>query len=738
MTLIRSIPGARAWLVTAGGSCAVLRLDARDRLLSAHWGRELGLEQAAALIGVAAPVPAGVSGASGVSGVSDVSAPGFGAVGHGGAWPFEEDVEGPLELAAGAAFHFGHAQLAVRFADGTRDLELDFAGASIENPDDTTAELVLSFADRHYPLAVESRHRVRRGSPVIERRLVLRHTGPAGGEQISILRADSASWTLPPLPDYRLSQVRGRWAAETRLNRSSPPFGETLLTSRRGITGHHANPWVMIDDGTAGATHGQVFGCALAWSGSWQITVERTSADRTVVAAGFGPDGAVWPLAPGEVLTTPVSAGIWTDGGFDAASQAWHGYVLDRVLPHAGELRPVVYNSWEATGFDVSLEGQLALARQAADLGVELFVMDDGWFGSRTSDRAGLGDWWPNPDRFPDGLAPLVKGVRELGMDFGLWVEPEMVNPDSDLYREHPDWILHQPFRQRSEHRNQLVLNLARPDVAAWVHGWLDRLVAENDIGFLKWDMNRPFTEVGWPEAGPGGGDLVWRGYVENLYALLDRLRADHPALRIESCSGGGGRLDAGMLARVDQVWTSDNTDALDRLAIQEGFAHVYPARVMSAWVTDSPNPHTGRRIPLEFRFHVAMAGVLGIGGDLAEWSEAELATAREMVSVYKRIRPVVQHGVRYAHGDASGDLSGVEYVTADRSEAVVFVYRRERRFAQMERPIVLRGVDAAGRYRDVGSGIVHHGAVLLSRGLPVALGGGDPMSTMVHLVREG
>jgi len=535
MTLIRSIPGtgsisgARAWVLTAGQSCAVLRLDDRDRLLSAHWGRELGLEQAAALVGVAMPVPAGVA------------APAFGAVGHGGAWPFEEDVEGPLELAAGSAFQFGHAQLSVRFADGTRELELEFVSAAIEDSGET-AELVLSFADRHYPLAVESRHRARRGSPVIERRLVLRHTGSDADASISILRADSASWTLPPMADYRLSQVRGRWAAETRLHRSSPPFGETVLTSRRGITGHHANPWVMVDDGTAGATHGQVFGCALAWSGSWRLTVERTSADRVVVAAGFGPDGVVWSLAPGEVLTTPVSAGIWTDGGFDAASQAWHAYVLDQVLPHAEELRPVVYNSWEATGFDVSLEGQLALARQAAEIGVELFVMDDGWFGSRTSDRAGLGDWWPNPDRFPDGLAPLVKGVRELGMDFGLWVEPEMVNPDSDLYRAHPDWVLHQPFRRRSEHRNQLVLNLARPDVAAWVHEWLDRLVAESDIGFLKWDMNRPFTEVGWPEAGEGGGDLVWRRYVENLYALLDKLRADHPGLRAPDLAQSFGR----------------------------------------------------------------------------------------------------------------------------------------------------------------------------------------------------
>jgi alpha-galactosidase len=567
---------------------------------------------------------------------------------------------------------------------------------------------------------------------VIERHLVVRHIGIEGDEAVDILRADSASWTVPPLADYRLSQVRGRWAAETRLNRSSLPYGETVLGSRRGITSHHANPWVMVDDGTAGAAHGQVFSCTLAWSGSWRITAERTPADRVAVTAGFGHDGLVWPLAPGEALTTPVSAGAWTDGGFDAASQAWHAYFLGQVLPHAEELRPVVYNSWEATGFDISLEGQLALARQAAEIGVELFVMDDGWFGRRTSDRAGLGDWWPSPERFPDGLAPLVKGVRELGMDFGLWVEPEMVNAESELYREHPDWVLHQPSRKRSEHRNQLVLNLARADVAAWVHGCLDRLVAENDIGFLKWDMNRPLAEVG-----PGFGDALWRGYVENLYAVLDQLRADHPGLRIESCSGGGGRLDAGMLRRVDQVWTSDNTDALDRLAIQDGFAQLYPARVMSAWVTDSPNPHTGRRIPLEFRFHVAMAGVLGIGGNLARWSAEELETASELVAQYKRIRPVVQGGVRYGFGDAAGDLSGVEYVAGDGAEVVLIVYRRERRFAQVEWPVVLRGVDATARYRDVRSGVVHHGAVLLSRGLPLGLGGGDPVSAVVHLERE-
>jgi alpha-galactosidase len=492
----------------------------------------------------------------------------------------------------------------------------------------------------------------------------------------------------------------------------------------------------MVDDGTAGEEHGEVFGCVLAWSGSWTLTAERTTADRAALSAGFGHAPLTWHLDAGQVLTTPVCSGVWTDGGFGAAARLWHDHHLRHVLPHPEELRPVLYNSWEATGFDVSVTGQLELAKRAADLGAELFVMDDGWFGAgrsaRTSDLAGLGDWEPNPDRFPDGLRPLIDGVRALGMEFGLWVEPEMVNPNSELYRAHPDWVLHQPHRARSEHRHQLVLNVARDDVAEWMHSWLDRLVSEHRISFLKWDMNRPFAEVG-----PGDGDPLWRDHVTNLYGVIDRLRADHPALRIESCSGGGGRIDPGILARVDQVWTSDNTDARHRLAIQDGYARLYPARAMAAWVTDSPNQLTGRRIPLDFRFHSAMAGVLGIGGDLAEWSADDLERARDHVAAYKRIRPLVQHGRRHRLRPPEEDLSALQFVAADGSATAVLVYRTARGFTLTERPVLLRGLDPAARYRNVADGRVHHGAVLLSRGLVPELGDGDYASALIHLVRE-
>ncbi|MCM2423242.1 alpha-galactosidase [Streptomyces sp. RKAG293] len=706
-SLVAHDSSRRLWVLSGASSCYVLHLDEEDRLRSPHWGPQLTLEQASTLL--------------------DRPPPGYRA--------FEDPADGTLDLSDAGAMLFGHAGLQIRFADGTRDLELRFADHRVTDREDG-AELALSFTDRHYPLTVEVRFRVRSDTEVMERRLVLRHTGTAGDDPIEVVRAHSATWVLPRLDDYRLSHVHGQWAAETQLHRTALAYGETLLSSRRGITSHQANPWVMIDDGTTAEEHGAVYSCALAWSGSWELTVQRLPTERVTVSAGAGHAPTVRRLDLGAELVTPYCAAAYTEGGFGAASRVWHHYQLAHVLPHPEEVRPVLYNSWEATEFDLSMAGQSLLAERAAALGVELFVMDDGWFGARTHDAAGLGDWDPNPDRFPDGLKPLIAKVHSLGMRFGIWVEPEMVNPDSDLYRAHPDWVLHQPHRRRTEHRNQLVLNLARPDVAHWLHDRMNRLLAENAVDFVKWDMNRPVTEAGWPDAGPDP-ERLWLDHTRNLYAVLDRLRADHPDVRFEACSGGGGRLDLGILARTDQVWTSDNTDARDRLTIQHGFSQLYPARVMGTWVTDSPNPLTKRRIPLAFRFHVAMAGVLAIGGDLARWSEAELTRAGELVRDYQEIRPLVQHGLQFRLRPPGGDLGGIQYVDAGGSATAVLAFRCSAHLAQPDRPLPLRGLDPAARYRDAASGESHHGAVLLTHGLPLALPPEDYASRMVHLLRE-
>ncbi|OLZ49608.1 alpha-galactosidase [Amycolatopsis keratiniphila] len=641
---------------------------------------------------------------------------------------FNDPNEGLDELAADGGTRYWTPALQVRFADGTRALEWRYLGHDIED-----GLLRVHFRDRHYPLRITLGYRVPAGTDVIERWTELAHDGTDG--PIEIFRADSATWVVPVRPDYRISHVTGGWAAESQLLREPVPHGETTFGSRRGITSHHANPWVMLDDGEATERHGEVYSAALAWSGSWRITTTRSSTGRLTVTGGFGQDGVVPRLAPGDTLTTPVFAGLYTDGGFGAASRAWHAYTLDHVLPHPGELRPVLYNSWEATGFDVTEVGQRALAEKAAALGVELFVMDDGWFGARSGDHAGLGDWQVNRDKFPDGLDPLVREVHRLGMKFGLWVEPEMVNPDSDLYRAHPDWVLHYPHRTRSELRRQLVLNFARPDVAEWAFGTLDSLVAEHGIDFLKWDMNRPFSEAGWP--GDGNPDTLWVEHTRSVYAIMDRLRARHPGLRIEACSGGGGRIDLGVLARTDQVWTSDNTDALDRLVIQHGYGQVYPARAMSAWVTDDPNFVTRRSTPLRFRFHVAMAGVLGIGGDIVKWTEEELTYAREQIALYKDIRPVVQHGrLHRLVPPATDGVSALQYVAADGGRAVVFVYRQAAHFHTRERPVRLEGLDPAARYRDEDTGKVWHGAPLLAHGLFPGLPDGDFASAVIRLTK--
>lgn len=391
------------------------------------------------------------------------------------------------------------------------------------------------------------------------------------------------------------------------------------------------------------------------------------------------------------------------------------------MIPDADEHRPVLYNSWEATEFDISEEQQGALARRAAAMGVELFVVDDGWFGARTSDRAGLGDWTPNPDRFPAGLKPLADEVHALGMQFGIWVEPEMVNPDSELYRAHPDWVQFQPGRKRTELRNQLVLNLAREDVQEYLWEQLDTLLSSAPIDYVKWDFNRCFTDAGWPgEAYP---QRLWVDHVHALYRLLDRLRAAHPGVAFESCSGGGGRIDLGIMARTDQVWTSDNTDPLDRLAIQHGFSQVHPARTMAAWVTDSPNVQlNGRVSSLRFRFVSAMAGVLGVGGDLTRWSDEELAEARTWVELYKEIRPVVQGGDLHRLRAPEGGLSAVQY-TRD-GEVVVLAWLQAQHYGEPVAPVRLRGLDPAAAYECLETGEVHRGAVLLHHGLRTGLQG--------------
>jgi alpha-galactosidase len=422
-----------------------------------------------------------------------------------------------------------------------------------------------------------------------------------------------------------------------------------------------------------------------------------------------------------------------------------HAYQLAEVLPKPqnAQLRPVIYNSWYATTFDIHVDQQINLAKKARDMGVELFMMDDGWFGARDNDRAGLGDWQPSKAKFPEGLKPLTDAVHGLGMTFGLWVEPEMVNPDSDLYRAHPDWVFHFPDRPRTQQRNQLILNFSKPEVTEHLFAVLDQLLSENDIDFIKWDMNRHVAEPGWSEAPLAQQREVWVRHTRGVYSVIDRLRARHPKVLWESCSGGGGRADIGILSRMDQVWASDNTDPLDRLFIQEGYTHAFAPKTMVAWVTDNPDGINQRSPSLAFRYHCAMMGTLGVGGNLLKFTEAETKESTFWVNEYKTIRPLVQEGRHFRlRSPSESGFSAFQYASADRSSAVLFAFLHSAQFGNQLPAIRLQGLKPDGFYKVeprafAGKGPMAaqtlSGAALMERGLTLRLKG-DLASALIRI----
>jgi alpha-galactosidase len=619
--------------------------------------------------------------------------------------------------------------LKISFPDGNRDLVLHYLSHTIR---DNT--LTVSLKDIGRDVVVDLRYRMDEETGVIARsaRIENRTKLPFTIEELF-----AATWNLDPSNDYQLRYLTGRWAGEWNLQQVALHPGKVVLESRRGSTGVEVNPWFAIERSSQPDQDvGDVWFGALGWSGSWQINVETDWQNRVRITGGYTPFDFSYVLAPGQFLETPEFYGGYSNAGVGGASRLLHRFELDSVVPQAPHrhLRPVIYNSWEATGFDVNEAGQEALAEKAASIGVERFVMDDGWFGERKDDHAGLGDWYVNPQKFPRGLKPLIDKVHTLGMDFGLWVEPEMVNPNSDLYRKHPDWALNFTDRPRTEGRNQLVLNLARDDVKAYVYGFLDKLLSENDISFLKWDYNRNWSEPGWPAAPLEKQKEVYVKYVRNLYSILAELREKHPHVEIESCSGGGARVDLGILSLTDEAWPSDNTDPFDRLSIQDGFTYAYAPGVMVAWVTDSPNWMNGRSTSLEFRFLSSMQGSLGIGANLNKWTPEDFAAAKRLVAEYKTVRATVQDGALYR---LISPISGSEYsvtesVARDRHQAAIFAFLHSSQKGQPYPQLYLRGLDPNGVYslhvqegklsdgtvqRATGDYWMHHGVSVSLRG---------------------
>lgn len=635
----------------------------------------------------------------------------------------------------------------VRLANGTRATELTYRTHRIVpgkpaleglpavyvELDNEAETLELELEDRVSGLSVVLNYTVFSDFDAIARSARFSN---GSGEPIQLERALSASVDFPDA-SYDALYLSGAWARERHVQRRRLAPGVTGISSRRGSSSHQQNPFLALLRPDATEQQGEVYGFSLVYSGNFTAEAEVEQFGTTRVSIGMNPFDFSWKLAPGESFQTPEAVLVYSAEGLGGMSRTYHRLYRTRLCrgQFRDQERPILVNNWEATYFDFNADKIEAIAQAGSELGIELFVLDDGWFGRRDRDNSSLGDWFEDRRKLPDGLADLARRVKDIGLQFGLWFEPEMVSPDSDLYRAHPDWCLHVPGRRRTEARDQLVLDMSRSDVRQYLYERLSDIFSTVPITYVKWDMNRNMTEIG-SAASPveRQGEIAHR-YMLGLYELLERLTGEFPHILFESCSGGGGRFDPGMLYYMPQTWTSDDTDAAERLKIQYGTSIVYPVSTMGAHVSAVPNHQVERTTPLTFRGDVAMSGNFGYELDLTRFTDDEKETAKRQIALYKEIRGLVQQGDLYRlQSPFEGNETAWMFVSPDQNEALLFYFRVLAEPNGPLRSVKLQGLDPAKDYEVAGSGEVYGGDRLMSAGLSMASVRGDFSSKMVRL----
>ncbi len=559
-----------------------------------------------------------------------------------------------------------------------------------------------------------------------------------GKKSLKLLRALSMSMDFDSY-DFDMITLSGSWARERHEVRRALVNGTQSIESRRGASGHSENPFMALVSKNAGEDRGEAYGFSLIYSGNFLASVEVDQYKTARVAMGINPFDFSWTLEPGEEFYTPEAVMVYSNAGIGEMSRTYHRLYRSRLArgKYKYAERPVVINNWEATYFDFNEEKLRELAKEAAALGIELLVLDDGWFGKRNSDTSSLGDWFVNEEKLPGGLKGLADAVKEEGMKFGLWFEPEMVSPDSRLYEAHPDWCLHVPDRFRNLGRNQLILDFSREDVQEAIITMLSDILGSADISYVKWDMNRNITDIGSELLPADRQKETAHRYILGVYRVMEEITAKFPQVLFESCSGGGGRFDPGILYYMPQNWTSDDTDAVERLKIQYGTSLVYPASAMTAHVSAVPNHQTGRVTSLEFRGDVAMAGNFGYELDAAKLSGEEKETVKAQISAYKRLRKLIQYGDFYRLlSPFEGNHTAWMFVSEDKKEAVVFFYRVLNTPNDALYRFSLAGLSEELAYELEGTDSVLSGSQLMNYGLnvPAELTWGDFRSKMFIL----
>ena len=540
-----------------------------------------------------------------------------------------------------------------------------------------------------------------------------------GNEEIKLLNAQSVCMDFLS-QDYKILHLQGDWSCERKPEFVPVHHGKFEIESKRGMSSHMENPFFALLEKDAGEFSGNVYGFSLVYSGSFNAVVEGSSGGMTRVTMGINPFNFCWQLGLGEQFQTPEVVLSYSGEGLDGMSLNFHKIYRERLMkkPHRDSLRPLVINNWEGTGADFNEQKLVDIATVGASAGLELFVLDDGWFGDkRDDDKASLGDWWTNKRKLPDGLDGLAKKINGLGMKFGLWIEPEMVNPDSKLYENHPDWCIHADGRMRSLNRDQLVLDLSRDDVCDYLIETFTGVLSSANIEYIKWDCNRNITET--------ANRMQTHKYVLGLYRLLEALTSRFPNVLFEGCSGGGGRFDPGMLHYMPQTWTSDMSHPIPRLTIQTGTSFVYPPISMTGHVGSIEVGKDEYNNYMNTCALVAMATCFGYELDMSKLSQTERTQVAEQIKFYKKIRPVVQFGdFHRLENTFDGDNVSWQFVSPDRKQSVAFFYQRAKKTNEQRRHVKLRGLDPMTKYECDGK--VYFGEELMNFGVNVKLSNYD------------
>lgn len=521
-------------------------------------------------------------------------------------------------------------------------------------------------------------------------------------KSINIEKAMSFNLDLPD-SNYNMIQLNGAWGRERHVYDRSIKEGTQGFYSLKGASSAEFNPFLALRRSNTDEFSGEVIGFSLVYSGNFMAEIDVDTYNQTRIMMGIHPDRFSWPLNLNEEFYTPEVVIVYSDKGLNYMSQVYHSLYRECLMrgKWKNSVRPILLNSWEALSFSIDEEKIKELATNASKLGVELFVLDDGWFGKRNNDNAGLGDWTVNKEKFPNGLNEIIEYINKLGMDFGIWIEPEMVNKESELYRSHPDWIIHDPNRKHSHTRNQYTLDFSKDEVVDHIYNQIEKLLSDYNISYVKWDMNRYITECYSKDKGANLQGTVYHKYILNVYKLYDKLTTRFPNILFESCSSGGARFDPGMLYYAPQTWTSDNTDAIERIKIQYGSSLVYPLISMGSHVSESPNQQVFRETALETRANVAYFGNLGYELDVNNLSDVEKEEIKKQIQFYKENREVFQFGEFYRiKNPYNNNISAWMVKSNDEKTIILGCYKLLNHANEGKERVKLFGLDKDGDYK--------------------------------------